>query len=168
MKKIAVDVEGVLADSHAVARKEFDDDILNSWGFPNKETENKFLNLLSNEWHNNWEDIDLVTETAPYGVKILNELYDLDIVTARTDADEEILNWLDQNNIEYQGFVSTKTYKERLGYDIYIDDNPHMVGEDITLFLHDQPWNSNVEPQNRVNSVAQAAAQIIMNDEGTN
>jgi 5'(3')-deoxyribonucleotidase len=166
--KIAVDVEGVLADSHAVARKEMSKEILNSWGFPDKDTEEKFLNLLSNEWHNNWENINKVTETASYGVKILNSLYHVDIVTARTDADDEILNWLDQNNIEYEGFVSTKTYKERLGYDIYIDDNPHMVGKDIDLYLHDQPWNRDSNANNRVNSITQAAAQIIMNDEGSN
>lgn len=165
--KIAVDVEGVLADSHAVARREMSKDVLNSWGFPDKETEQKFLDLLSDEWHNNWEDIDKVTETASYGVKILNCLYHVDIVTARTDADDEILNWLDQNNIEYEGFVSTKTYKERLGYDIYIDDNPHMVGKDIDLYLHDQPWNRDRSAENRVNSITQAAAQIIMNDESS-
>lgn len=166
--KIAVDVEGVLADSHAVARREMSKEILNSWGFPDKETEEKFLNLLSNEWHNNWENINKVTDTASYGVKILNSLYHVDIVTARTDADDEILNWLDQNNIKYEGFVSTKTYKERLGYDIYIDDNPHMVGKDIDLYLHDQPWNRDSNADNRVKSITQAAAQIIMNDEGSN
>lgn len=166
--KIAVDVEGVLADSHAVARREMSKAVLNSWGFPDKETEEKFLNLLSDEWHNNWENINKVTDTASYGVKILNSLYHVDIVTARTDADDEILNWLDQNNIEYEGFVSTKTYKERLGYDIYIDDNPHMTGKNIDLYLHDQPWNRDSNADNRVNSITQAAAQIIMDDEGSN
>lgn len=168
MKQIAVDVEGVLADSQAFAKGNIPEVEMQSWGFSTKEIEQEFLDTLTDGWHNKWKTIDLVTPSAPYAVTILDNLYNVDIVTARTNADEEIINWLEYYDIPYSGFVSTKTYKERLGYDIYIDDNPHMAGEDIELYLHDQSWNSHVEAENRVGSVAEAVAEIVSNDKNLN
>lgn len=164
MKKIAVDVEGVLADSYTFVRGTIPEENMQTWGFESDEMKELFLDTLTDGWHNEWEEIGLVTSSAPHAVRILHQLYDVDIVTARTNADEEIIQWLEMNNVPYEGFVSTKTYKERLGYDIYIDDNPHMAGENIELYLHDQPWNKHVDPKNRVNSVAHAASEIISND----
>lgn len=165
MKKIAVDVEGVLADSYTFVRGELPEETMQSWGFPSEDMKEKFLGKITEGWKNDTDSIPLVTEHAPYSIKILYNLYNVDIVTARTNADKEIINWLDKNNILYDGFVSTKTYKERLGYDVYIDDNPHMIGKDINLYLHNQPWNRNADAQNRVNSITEAAAQIVSNDE---
>jgi 5'(3')-deoxyribonucleotidase len=164
MKKIAIDVEGVLADSYTFVRGEVPEESMETWGFPSEEIKEQFLGRITKGWKNEAESIPLVTDHAPHATRILNSLYNVDIVTARTNADEQIISWLNDNNIHYNGFVSTKTYKERLGYDVYIDDNPHMVGEDTDLFLHDQPWNSQVNAENRVYSITEAAAQIISND----
>lgn len=167
MKKIAVDVEGVLADSYQFARGNIPKEEMESWGFTSEEMKEEFLDVLTDGWNNKWRELNTVTPSSAHAVQILNEIYSVDIVTARTNADEEIIQWLDYNNIPYQGFVSTKTYKERLGYDIYIDDNPHMVGKDINLYLHDQPWNQHVDAENRVSSVVEATAEIIINDSDT-
>lgn len=169
MKTIAVDVEGVLADSHKYARRlpeeELPPEEMESWGFSNEKYANTFLSALSEGWHNEWDSIDPVTESNRMAMVLLNNFFEVDIVTARTNADSEIKSWLSKHNIPYNNFISTKTYKEELGYDVYIDDNPHMVDAGVNLYLHDQPWNKHVKANKRIRNLLEACAHLIVNEE---
>jgi hypothetical protein len=168
-KTIAVDVEGVLADSHEYARRlseeELPEEEMKSWGFSNDEYMNTFLGALSDGWHNDWESIAPVTESNRMAMILLNEFFEVHIVTTRTNADDEIKSWLSKHEIPYDEFHSTKTYKEDLGYDSYVDDNPHMVDSGVDLYLHDQSWNKHVRANKRVRNLLEAATHLIINEE---
>lgn len=161
MEKIAVDVEGVLADSQSKAEDVIPDEEMKEWGFSTEEYLNLFMERLSTAWQDEWKSISEVNPDNKYAVNILNNFYQVDIVTARIDSDEEIKNWLDMHNIKYNDFISTKTYKEQLNYDYYIDDNPHMVNKGIDLFFYDQSWNKSSDANKRVESVSEVAAYLI-------
>lgn len=164
---IALDVEGVLADSHAYAlnHSQLTEDDFSKWGFDTEERKRIFLNTLTKTWHERWEDIPMTHPLNAAGSHLLSKYFNVDIVTARTNADDEIQFWLEEKDISYDNFISTDTYKERLDYDIYIDDNPHMTELDIDLYLVDKSWNRHRNAEKRVRNVIEAATHIIINYE---
>lgn len=152
--KIALDLEGVLADTkHVVVHS--DDNPLTlknyyKWGFSQEDYE-IFRRESHNAWVHRWKDIPTVEPNLSLFVSKLNELGTVDILTRRTGVDEEVRNWLDLHNIEYNEFIPTDTNKSEFDYDEFIDDNPMMIGEVGSQLLRDRLWNRSVDTVSEVN-----------------
>lgn len=148
--RLALDVEGVLADSETAAVRSTDklsiDDVKNRWLSKEKDSlaYQIFIGASDAVWRHRPEAIP---PEEPNLSEYVNDIYDnvdeLDIVTHRQYVDKSVIWWLDEYSIPYDNFISTDRPKEELGYDVYIDDNPDMVGQ-CPLFLRHQTWNANV------------------------
>jgi len=93
--------------------------------------------------------------------KIIEMGYEIDILTARQDSEEEIKRWLAYHKIPYRYFRKTNHMGEsKLPYLISnyiaaVDDNPNLAEEineglNLFLFLYDRPWNRNVREKRNV------------------
>lgn len=163
MKKIALDIDGVLLDSinrfceifnlkYDSAYKEEDItdwEFFNDWNITEKEFYEIFYEIYQDT------NLSLIDVDAPKYLRVLNKKYDIDIVTA-SSAQSSVFLLKNLNvvgikkDIHYKNLinVSPKPYDIKLqyDYDIYIDDNPNLVksikflGQKI-LLLFDQPWN---------------------------
>lgn len=134
MPKIALDVEGTIADIHSLfikfynneKDKEISMEDLGNYYFENSPvTVDDFHRIVREKVWKNWR---LVKPTEPEigkKVSILNERYELDIVTGR-DMREQIEKWLEFRDIEY-GDLIIENDKTNLDYDIFIDDNPKFM-----------------------------------------
>lgn len=171
--KIAVDVDGVLLDIitpyitiynqlfNSNYRKEDVDkwDFYLDWNLSEKEAFEIFYKI-----YNNILSVFLIDKNAPKYMEKLNQLHNVDIVSARgSKFKSQLRNILDTCNIK-QGqhyhkliLVDVKPYDIKLqyNYDIYIDDNPNLVEivknrEDSILLLFDQPWNARCICKNNV------------------
>ncbi len=157
--RIALDLEGPCSNVHEPARER--SDILephhfDEWKAMDDNVYKEYMHVSSNLWHNHWEQIPLSTESVPENVDRLRESNEVKILTARTGVDDQIQQWLDSHGVTVDGFWSTRQPKEQfergpeahvneeLQFDIFIDDNPRMVGEVDHLFLYDRPWNQSV------------------------
>jgi uncharacterized HAD superfamily protein len=147
MAEIALDLEGVCADTHSATFEESDTlhaGLNDEWGFPDGLYE-EFLTVSQNLWENSHQKIPLEEPNVAFLVDRLREEHEVHLVTNRHGADEQIQKWLDENDIEVDGFESNPagTVKGKLGYDIYIDDNPGMIDEDNGdhLYLIAHPYN---------------------------
>jgi 5'(3')-deoxyribonucleotidase len=112
-------------------------------------------------------NVPFIDENAPKIMKRLNELYDVDIVSARLpEYRSSILKKLNTHNvkegIQYVELILLhhKPYdiKMKQNYDVYVDDNPNLVDpikrmKDRTLLLFDQPWNRKSVCENNVHRV---------------
>ena len=75
----------------------------------------------------------------------------LDIVTANNPTKRRYLEaFLQRHKIRYQEIIFEEN-KERLDYDIFIDDSPinaaRIFDAGKSVFLYNQPWNRNVTPK---------------------
>jgi len=147
--KVAMDVEGVLADicmswiihyGYLFTKSEITD-----WEFKNVGiTIGRFLEETIVVWKQG--------KVVPEEFNLPDKMPRLpfDIVTARKGVDLEIVNWLENYRINYDNFVVSRssTSKPLLCYDVYIDDNPYMyknLQKGQTQILYDQPWNQDCE-----------------------
>lgn len=141
--QIALDLEGVLADTHLATRDRSDrlgPEHFEYWGFDD-EMWDHYHHVSQNLWHNHWEDIDPMEPALCDVVRILRYDHTVDILTARTGVDDQIQKWLDANDIQYDGFTATKQPKHEFDYGVFIDDNPRMAGDVDFLYMRDRPWN---------------------------
>jgi len=158
--KIAIDVDGVLADIHTavfrhlglpytasdVKRWDFFDDFEGL----NKE---KFWEAYHYLWDRRWDLIELVD---PECVSVLNRIakfHRIDVVTCR---DKSLLRgtaiWLALKRIPYENLIilPPKSDKSKVdGYDIIVDDNPAMAKDQRTI-LFVRPWNEKVRGVRRI------------------
>lgn len=159
--KIAVDVDGVLADSIRLWLKLWNRrtgqnltyEELVEWNFWQRLriSETEFMKLLNEVWRL-WKMIPPTELDISEKVAKLNSLGRIDIVTARPRKTEQyVLKWLEMNKIPYNNYVWIRSgrMKPKLGYDVFIDDSPFIVDECILyrkkLFLYDRPWNRGVD-----------------------
>lgn len=161
---IALDVEGVLADTHAATAER--SDFLEEqhcpppdWEFPTDEHFEEFMHVSQNLWHNHTHEIPPMVENLWKPTRRLSRVHNVDIVTSRTNVDSQILDWLDAYGVYYEDFHVATGPKTDIGhYDIHIDDSPHVAADALTDHRHvvliDRPYNQSVEETNRLTRVS--------------
>lgn len=167
--KIAVDFHGVTADLHEYVRKY----IKNIHGVTLTDEDCKAWKIwdvapIKKEWF--WNAVDDVNnndgtvllnpvKNSPFYLYRLSCFYDCEILTAVPDSvKSDVCEWLKNHGCGHIK-VNTIGVKKAHGeikftypFDIYIDDNPYMVGqtpENKFLILFDQPWNRSVKVNDR-------------------
>ncbi len=118
------------------------------------------------------EDVDQYVQELHDVLDAAYENYQVDIVTARADCENEMQTWLQDHGINqgdaYDTFVVAQD-KHELPYTRYIDDNPRLAEaldaepySDNTLFLYDRTYNRHVDTSNhiRVESLADVPTTI--------
>jgi len=165
--KIAVDLDGVLAESMLVwcdrANKEFGTQLnmedLDSWSSWKRFSISKddFYRLLDETWID-WEQIPPTEAGIADKVRKIEKFGDIDIVTGRSRGTEEAAkSWVENQKVGYRQFVRVAGWRDKilLNYDVYIDDAPDLmplVSHSPTAWaiLYDRPWNRDVPPMPKV------------------
>lgn len=178
--RIAIDVDGTLADVHRLFLQRYNEDNdtdisfedFTDWGFGDTEvTTQCYLDYTHEIWKGEGEQIPLSDTSAPEKIA---ELYNhsgthrVDLVTARQGREEEMEQWLtDMGIVEYDEFYSSDD-KAQNGYDAYIDDNPNLYTQLMFFqfqFIVDKPWNRMVENgqcRGRIDSVSDAVDDLLL------
>ena len=135
MLKIALDVDGVLAD------------VIQSWLSYNNKLRTTILKSDISEWdfwkHHNidkfdfykelsmcwksWKDIPPTENDISLTTQALSKLGTVDIVTAREESTHnDVKNWLEFYDITFKNYIGVAEGLEKasLDYDIFIDDSP--------------------------------------------
>jgi len=106
-----------------------------------------------------WEKWDELYPTEFFleqKTKKLSELCDvMDIVTANNESNKKYLEkFLQKYNVAYDNIIFEEN-KEKLYYDVTIDDSPinaqRIFDAGKSVFLYNQPWNRNITSQNTEN-----------------
>jgi uncharacterized protein len=159
--KIAVDLDGVLAESMLVwcelANKEFGIHLrmedLDSWSSWRKFSISKddFYRILDESW-DEWQKIPPTEAELAEKVARIEKFGDLDIVTGRSKRTVDAARtWVDDQKVRYRRFVRVLGWRDKilLDYDVYIDDAPDLmplISRSPTSWgvLYERPWNKNV------------------------
>lgn len=165
---ILLDVESVLANTNEAVLQSTDKidraELLGEWNISD-ETWQIYSGVSDAVWRHNPDSIPPEEPMLDQHTAQLAEGNTLDIVTARPHVDEQMVWWLDAHNISYNTFYSySEGPKYELAYDLYIDDNPEMVGA-CRLLLRNQAWNAAIETESsktcdRIHSLAEAVEFI--------
>lgn len=164
MSKIALDVESTLADSNEAALQSTDkldrEQLLGEWDLDDY-TWQVYMGVTDAIWRHKPEVIPPEEPCLDEYVSALAEDNEVHILTGREYVDEQIVWWLDHHGIEYDSFTSTGDNKCDYDYDVFIDDNPRMVGDCRRLFLRHKPWNADIDTMkyksvDRIHSLAGA------------
>jgi len=109
--------------------------------------------IFKKTWKRIYE-LELIEETIPYYLYLLNGKYEIDILTKTGFSLSGMTKRLSQLNIrkglEYNNIIKTTEKKIDFEYDVFIDDNPQMVEDMLTqekkyLLLYDSPWNKSID-----------------------
>lgn len=158
--KIALDVDGVLADIILVWINEYNRkynksitrETIRNWDFWKELGVDKyeFYYQLSNCW-SQWKNVPPMESNIAEVVAKLNSMSVVDIVTARDqDSTRHVIDWLEYNKIKYNEYVAVPDGRDKanLDYDVFIDDSPHnamrMAAKGRSVLLYDQPWNKSI------------------------
>jgi 5'(3')-deoxyribonucleotidase len=165
--KIAVDLDGVLAESMLVwcerANKEFGTRLriedLDSWSWWKKFPISKddFYRILDESW-DDWQRIPPTEPDIANKVARIEKFGDIDIVTGRSKRTVEAAeSWVDNQKVRYRRFVRVLGWRDKifLDYDVYIDDAPDLMplisrSPRAWGVLYERPWNRSVENMPRV------------------
>jgi 5'(3')-deoxyribonucleotidase len=161
MVRVAVDVDGVLADIISVwlenyNRRVGNDKILTKesvyrWDYWKElgYKEYEFYEELAGCWKE-WRRVPLMEHDMPLHLRRLKSMvYRVDIVSAQM-AKEQVRLWLEHNGIVYDEYVSVPRGRDKayLDYDVFIDDSPinalSISSMGKYVILYDQPWNKHV------------------------
>ena len=165
--KIAVDLDGVLAESMIVwcerANKEFGTrfrmEELDSWSWWKRSPISKddFYRILDESW-DDWQEIPPTEPDIAEKVARIEKFGDLDIVTGRSRRTvEPARSWVDSQKVRYRRFVRVLGWRDKilLDYDVYIDDAPDLmplISRSPTAWglLYERPWNRSVGDMRKV------------------
>lgn len=165
--KIAVDLDGVLAESMLVwcnlVNKEFGLRVkmedLDSWAAWKKFSISKddFYRILDESWEN-WEEIPSTEPRIAEKVARIQKFGEIDLVTGRSRKTvDAATSWVDAHRIRYRRFVRVESWRDKvvLDYDAYIDDAPDLMPlvSNMPLrwaILYDRPWNRSVPDMPKV------------------
>jgi uncharacterized HAD superfamily protein len=160
--KIALDLDGVLAELlegfcsiyNERHKRNLSLDQINDWYFFDQLgfSEEELLDFLDEVWSMWW----IIPPTESNLKQYLLNLTEsrpiiIDIVTCRNEKTTPyVKKWLKKHKIPYRSLVIAKDVAEKLsfGYDIYIDDSPHLMKLIATnnvkakAILYVRPWNS--------------------------
>jgi 5'(3')-deoxyribonucleotidase len=159
--KIAVDLDGVLAESMQVwcqkANEEFDLSLkmedLDSWSSWKKFgiSKDDFYRILDESWQD-WKRVPPTEPGIANKVARIGKFGDVDVVTGRSKTTEQAaINWVQHQKIRYRHFVRVAGWRDKpiLNYDVYIDDAPDLMplvshSPLSWAILYDRPWNRSV------------------------
>lgn len=143
---VALDLEEVLADTIRESCNSTDNismDDFQEWDL-DTHTWQVYNGVSDALWRHDPLSIPQVEPNLGEKVGHLHQNADkLDIVTARLHVDEQIETWLEEYDIPYDTIISTRAPKYEMDYDVFIDDNPEMLGE-CRLLLRDHPHNRSI------------------------
>jgi hypothetical protein len=164
LMRVALDLEEVLADTISEACRSspnLDPEHFDEWNISNH-TWQVYAGVSDALWRHDPLSIPPMEPNLNYHIGQVHDSVDvLDIVTARLHVDGQVANWLDHHNVPYDEIVSTDSPKYELDYDIFVDDNPEMIGE-CRLLLRTQDHNrqqdvGGVKSCDRIDSVAEVS-----------
>ncbi len=185
MVRIALDVDGVLADvvqswlvynNSQANRSKLTKQQMTSWNFWSAYNVNRydFYDELNACWED-WMSIPTTESDLSASTKLLSDLGQVDIVTARVQStDSFVKEWLAHHHIHFDNYVSVidGPMKADLDYDVFIDDSPlnaqKFIEKGKKMLLYTQPWNLHISDDNnnsnntihRVDDLPQAIKQI--------
>ena len=161
---VALDVEGVLSDTHTAteARSDFlepEHCPPEQWEFPTDEHYEEFMHVSQNLWHNHAHEIPPQVDNLWKPTRKIYRRHDVDIVTHRNNVDVQMQNWLKGYNVYYDDFYATTQPKTEVGeYDVHIDDSPNVAADALSdgryVVLVSNKSNQSVEPHRRLERVA--------------
>lgn len=174
-KRVAVDVDGTLADVMPMWVKVYNEEYsmnldyksINKWAFWNDLgiSTSEFFRIFSKAWLR-WEEIKPMEENVSENLKILHQLCSVDVVTGRTkDTLKYVKKWLEKHQIPYDRFVAVSSWQHKiyLPYDFYIDDSPDLARlaarRKKMILLYNQPWNTEIKEGvwvKRINNLSEA------------
>lgn len=177
MLKIALDVDGVLADV-IESWLEYNNKIRNiivktqisEWDFWKDHNIDKydFYNELSICWKS-WHKIPPTEDKLSQATTKLANIGVVDIVTARDEFTHNyVKDWLKFHKVKYRDYIGVREGKEksRLDYDVFIDDSPNnasnMLEAGKSVILYTQPWNTSFhDPRaQRIHKLESAITEI--------
>lgn len=151
---IALDVEGVLADSHAATAERSDmlepnDCPPPNWDFQSDEHREEFMHVSQNLWHNHAHHIPPTEDDLWKSVRAMARVHDVDIVTHRSNVDQQVREWLAGYNIDYDNIYFADGYKSEVDdHDVLVDDSPRVAEDCIRNRTHcllvNRRYNENV------------------------
>ncbi|MEM2114762.1 MAG: hypothetical protein QXS12_04845 [Candidatus Caldarchaeum sp.] len=177
--RIAVDVDGVLADLAGMIIKIYKEETgveipresITEWEFWHRlsMTRQQFMGLIVKSW-SRWREITPTEDDIAEDVMNLARHGVVDVLTQRpAETINPVKLWLKNHDVVYRSFtwVPLRSSKLNFVYDVYIDDSPRLADQfplkNRILMVYDQPWNRNVQPRNnivRVSSLDEAAKII--------
>lgn len=186
-RRISLDLESVLADTHQVYIEELNERYgrqydyyeVDDWDWVSQEERDfgEFMSIVHNAWEDNWPEIPTCDpqEEMAKAVDRLGIEYIIDVVTARVGVETQMRYWLAEKDLsplitDFHSLHPSKT-KANLDYHYFIDDKPHLsdnISDEQVHFLVDRPWNQEVEERSnvyRVDSVSDAVDLILDTDD---
>jgi 5'(3')-deoxyribonucleotidase len=162
--KIAVDIDGVLADIHTAVFRRLGLNLraedIRVWDFFEELGLERrvFWDAYRELWSRDYRSIPLIEESAPQTIAALRERYVVDIVSCRpTDTWAGTAEWLRWRGIGYDDLrlLPPKAEKTELReYIFFVDDNPNMALRDRgRVIIYDRPWNRGIEGVRRIRSL---------------
>jgi len=180
-ERIAVDLEGVLADIHAAYLEEYNDTYDtdhsleevaggNGWSWMNEMEGgfDVFMSITTQAW-NGMADVEIysLVENLRWPLlKLQRGGFTVDVVTNRIGVDDHVENWLADHNVPYDDLICTPMDKGEMGYDIYVDDNPHLrksIPDGAHQYYITHPWNIDEYWSNTTHcpSITEVSKQIL-------
>jgi len=159
--KIAVDLDGVLAETMEVWCKRANEflgtsfklDDLDTWAFWRKLgiSREQFFQFLDEAW-DDWQTIPPTEPRLAEKVRKVARWGEIDVVTGRSrESVNAAKSWLSVHKIAYDRFVRVPGWKDKifLNYDVYIDDAPELMplisrNPKMWGILYSRPWNRTV------------------------
>lgn len=141
---VALDVESTLADINAPFLEIYNDRYgtdhhrheIDSWEWVIDELEDgEYMAITEENWRYRPLDIPPCELALGWTIEKLARIARVDVVTARTGVDEEIIDWMAYHGIHqgehYDEFVAVHRdeTKADLGYEVFIDDKPGLADE---------------------------------------
>jgi 5'(3')-deoxyribonucleotidase len=161
--KVAVDVDGVLADVYTpifqmigrpytwkdVRKWDFFDDL----GIDRQQ----FWETYKKIWGQEYNLIPLIEEDASRIIAELRRCFEVHIMSCRPkETFSGTLMWLQYRRIEYDGLILLPPLTDKTKYlDNYlalVDDNPAFA-QHSKVVIFDRPWNRHVEAKRRIRSL---------------
>jgi uncharacterized HAD superfamily protein len=162
--RIALDLDGVLADLHSVllekfsriAKRRITVDMISQW-----DAADKISPGLTASYESAWEEYnpeEITTYEQNVGILVdqIHKTAPIDIVTAHAETSRRgIGRWLELHHVPFDKLVlvgkGNGAHKLSIASnsDVFIDDNPNLAENapsNILVFLYSQPWNQNFKP----------------------
>jgi uncharacterized HAD superfamily protein len=161
--RIALDLDGVLADLHSVllekfsriAKRRITVGMISQW-----DAADKISPGLTSSYESAWEEYN-PEEITPYEQNVgtlvdqIHKTAPIDIVTAHAETSREgIEHWLELHRVPFDKLVlvgkGNGAHKLSIvsNCNVFIDDNPKLAENapsNILVFLYSQPWNQSLK-----------------------
>jgi 5'(3')-deoxyribonucleotidase len=161
--KIAIDVDGVLADVYSPIFKRmglpYTWEDVRKWDFFDELNVDRqtFWFAYKKLWSEEYKLIPLVEEDSPQIIAELRRNFEVHIMTNRPkEAFAGTLLWLRSHRIKYDKLVVFPPLTDKTehldGYLYLVDDNP-AYAHDEKVILFDRPWNRTINAKRRIRSL---------------